>query len=60
MDKKKKDGRSKNRGFKGLAGRKKLEDKDKKAPITVYILKSKIDAMGGADIARKVAKSVLE
>lgn len=42
---------------KTTAGRKPLPEKDKVQPVQVYITKSHIDAIGGIEQARKIAKA---
>ena len=55
---KKSDGRKNNKGHKGKAGRKEIEDKA--VPVTVYIKKSRILAIGGIEQARIKAQIALQ
>lgn len=50
----------KNNGGKGSVGAKKKDPKEKAVPITVYPKKGHVDAIGGADIARKIAKDAID
>ena len=47
-------------GARGNAGRKPLPEEDKTTPITLYVKNSAIEANGGVESARKLAKKMLE